>query len=125
MKYSFVVPVIVVDRFLAPLITLRPTLETGATEVMDGTSRAKASTSCLRNGFALPEAPPGPTRCPGMTLSMLLPMLAMSAVTWAVAPLPRVTMMITDATPMMIPRAVNGAQHVAPNLAKRENDGVE
>ena len=106
-KYAFVVPVTVVERFFAPLITLTLRLATGATDVIEGTSWPSASASCRRNGLALPDAPPGPRRWPGITLSMLLPMVAMSAVTCAVAPLPSVTMMMTDATPMMIPSAVN------------------
>ena len=90
-----------------PLMTLSPWLDTGATAVTAGTSRARRSTSCWWNGFALPDAPPGPVRWPGITVSRLLPRFAMSDVTTAVAPLPSVTMMITEATPMMIPRAVS------------------
>ena len=80
-------------------------LDIGATAASDGTSRAMASASASLNGAA-PELWPGPIRLPGLTISRLLPKLAICSVTLRVAPLPKVTRMITAATPMMMPSIV-------------------
>ena len=66
-----------------------------------------AVASAISKLFAPPRMPPGPCICwPGRTCSRLLPSLEMSAVTLAVAPPPKVTRVITAATPMTMPRMV-------------------
>ena len=99
--------------------TLSPTVETGAIAVTESPPPEHVRHPARRNGLELPDAPPGPTRWPGITVSRFAPMLAMSAVTWAVAPLPSVTMMITDATPMMIPSVVSDERRTFRRIPRR------
>ena len=80
-------------------------LETGATAFAPARSAFRAATSRRVKGLASELARPGPN-CPGATNRRLLPSREISSLTWAVVPLPIVTMAITAATPMTIPSIV-------------------
>ena len=78
----------------------------GATSATAVASRVMALASSILSGAATTLV--GPRRsAPGETMSRLVPMLAMSAVIFAVAPRPSVTMAITEATPMTMPSVVS------------------
>ncbi len=102
----FVVPVTTVCQFRLPKMAREPLWAVGATARRLPTCCAMASASAASKGRARAPPRPGPKPCPGRTMSRLLPRLAIRLVTSAVAPAPTVTMVITAATPMMIPSTV-------------------
>ncbi len=88
-------------------MALVPPDAVGATADSPDTSLRMAFASAMLKSSAPDRVPPGPRNpWPGRTMSRLLPSFAMSAVTWAVAPAPTVTMVITAPTPMTMPRMV-------------------
>jgi hypothetical protein len=94
---------------------------TGATALRGAISLRIASTSCkVKLGAA--AVWPGPRCCPGESISTLVPMLAIWAVTRAVLPLPTVTKVITAPTPMMIP---NRTHHIAANIPQGQENGIK
>ena len=104
-KYSLVTPSTVVDQFWSPYMAVRRVDAVGATAASEGMSLERASASTALNGGAVEDCP-GPSRCPGLIRSRLLPRLAIWSVTCTAAPPPMVTMMITAATPMTMPSMV-------------------
>ncbi len=105
-KYALVVPVMLVAQLRPLAITVTPARCSGATALMPPICVRMASASDSLNAAA-PAAPmPGPRRCPGRTISRLLPRLEIWSLTACVAPLPSVTIVITAPTPMTIPRIV-------------------
>src|SRR4030042_6051141 len=92
--------------------------ETGAIAAMEAISREMASTSASLKGTVF-EDWPGPTLLPGVTISRLLPMLAICCLTWSVAPPPMVTIVMTAATPITIPRIVRNDRRTFRLIARR------
>jgi len=84
-----------------------------------------ASASAIFNFSASERLPPGPRGpCPGLICNRLLPRLEISAVTWAVAPFPSVTMLMTAATPMTIPRVVSADLMTLRRISRRAKKTV-
>jgi hypothetical protein len=85
------------------------------------TSRRMASASSRVRLLAEPQPPrmPPVVMLPGKTLMRFWPRLAMEASTWALAPLPMLTMAMTAATPMMMPRAVRIERRALRRSARR------
>src|SRR5690242_16365300 len=80
-----------------------------------------AVTSRSVNGVALVATPPGPRPvwAPGVMISRLLPRLWMLSVILAVVPVPSVTIAITAATPMTMPRMVSVERIALRRIARR------
>jgi hypothetical protein len=93
-------------QFFAPATTIALSDAVGATAFTLPIWVRIASTSAILNagGLALPSL--APKRCPGITISRLLPKAEIWSETDFVAPLPSVTMVMTADTPITMPRMV-------------------
>ena len=88
----------------------------GATARTPRNCSRNSAMSRMLNGLAVLLDRPGPN-CPGRTNSTLVPSLAISAATFAVVPLPMVTMAITAATPMTMPSRVRNDRKALRRIA--------
>jgi hypothetical protein len=95
--------------------------DTGATAATEPISLAMAFASATWKDCEVVELPPGPRICPGMTINWLLPRLDICSVTLAVAPPPRVTILITAATPMTIPRTVRNERMTLRRISRSDS----
>ena len=112
------VPTTAVVQFWFPKMALSDWVVTGATAAISEISVSMASASASLKSEA-PEAWPGPIRLPAVTMSMLLPRLAICCLTWRVAPPPMVTMVITAPTPITMPRMVRKERRTLRLISRR------
>ena len=111
-RNSLVLPRMVELQLLLPTTSVAPLLLIGARALIPAISLRTASVSARVKAGALMRSRPGPKPCPRLIISRLLPRLAICSVTCAVAPLPSVTMVITAATPIMMPSVVKKERRI-------------
>ncbi len=106
-------PVTLVAQLRPLPITVTPARPSGATAATPPICAMIASASASLNDGAPPPppGPPGPWRCPGRTISRLVPRLEICICTACVAPLPSVTIVITALTPITMPRIVRNERN--------------
>ena len=103
---ALVEPTTLLLQFCPPATRVTEERASGATAVMPEICVAIRSASVsLNEGAVLPPLP-GPMRWPGRIISRFVPRLEIWFCTACVAPLPRVTMVITADTPITMPRTV-------------------
>src|SRR5512138_181162 len=117
-RYLSLVPTTCVDQFALPKIACVEEFKLGATARMPVISCSMARTSSIVNGGAAERAPPPPNPCPRNTCNRFVPSFCISACTWAVAPSPIVTIVITEATPITMPKIVSAERSALRRISR-------
>ena len=113
-RYSVVMPMMLVPQLVLPNTSCPLVREVGATTCTSGMSSAMAcaSSSVRRWRVCAPRRTPACDTPPGSTSMMFDPSPFICSCTRCVAPLPTATMVMTAATPMMMPSIVSMERRV-------------